>query len=62
MTAISQVNPNTLAIAELKKMPSLAGRTPRNIFQAATIVMADLYPCKKQHQLYTRNFNDSGEV
>ncbi|MFH2033770.1 MAG: hypothetical protein ABIJ26_03590 [Candidatus Margulisiibacteriota bacterium] len=35
-------NPNTMAIKELRKMPALAGRVPRHIFNEAIVVMADL--------------------
>ena len=55
---LTQANPNTRALAEIAKMPSLAGQTPRSAFQPNQVVMADLVPRPaKEVTLYEREWN-----
>ena len=40
------MSPNAAAIRELRSMPRLADREPRNIFHEGFVVMSDLAPKK----------------
>ena len=55
---LTQANPNTRALAEIAKMPSLAGQPPRSAFQPNQVVMADLErKPAKEVTLYERDWN-----
>ena len=42
---MKQLNSNEEAVAEIAKMPSLAGREPRTAFHLNMVVMPDLQGC-----------------
>ena len=54
---LTQANPNTRALMEIAKMPSLAGKPPRSAFQPNQVVTADLVPrVAKEIVLYERDW------